>query len=218
MPLTRPEVPPRGAAAGQDVAVADGAPPRPGRPPVTSRWELEDVALRLFDERGFTATTVDDVAAAAGIGRRTFFRYYRSKNDVIWGDFDAGLEALCARLAAIPTSAPVFEALHREVLAFNRVDAAEEPRHRKRMQLILQVPALQAHSTLRYAAWRQVVAEHVAGRLGLGEQDLLPQTVAHATLGACLAAYERWLGHPDEPLAALLDQALGSVARGSAGL
>ena len=191
---------------------------RAGRPPVTSGWELECVALDLFSERGFEATTVDDIAAAAGIGRRTFFRYYPSKNDVVWGDFDAGLGRLRARLAAAPPPTPVYAALRAEVLAFNAVDDVEQPRHRERMALILRVPALQAHSTLRYAAWREVVASYVGRRLGQVPGDLLPQTVAHATLGACLAGYEQWLQTPDAPLLPLLDAALAAVGEGFAAL
>ena len=192
--------------------------PRAGRPPVTSGWELECVALDLFSERGFEATTVDDIAAAAGIGRRTFFRYYPSKNDVVWGDFDAGLSRLRARLAAVPPTTPVYAALRAEVLAFNAVDDAEQSRHRERMALILRVPALQAHSTLRYAAWRDVVASYVARRLAGSPQELLPQAVAHATLGACLAGYEQWLQTPGAPLLPLLDAALGAVGEGFAAL
>ena len=188
--------------------------PRSGRPAVTSAWELECVALDLFAERGFEATTVDDLAAAAGIGRRTFFRYYPSKNDVVWGDFDAGLARLRARLAAVPDDAAWFAALHREVLAFNTVEPREEPHHRDRMALILRVPALQAHSTLRYAAWRDVVAAYVGRRLGMPADALLPQTVAHATLGACLAGYEQWLRTPGAQLLPLLDAALGAVGEG----
>ena len=60
---------------------------RQGRPPVTSRAELERIALDLFIRQGFTETTLDDIAAAAGIARRTFFGYFSSKNDVVWGDF-----------------------------------------------------------------------------------------------------------------------------------
>jgi mycofactocin system transcriptional regulator len=191
---------------------------RPGRPPVTSRWELECVALDLFSKRGFEATTVDDIAAAAGIGRRTFFRYYRSKNDVVWGDFEAGLARLRDRLAAVPASTPTFAALHAQILAFNAVDPREEPRHRERMALILRVPALQAHSTLRYAAWRAVVAEHVARRLHVPADALVPQAVAHAALGACLAGYEQWLREARTPLTALLDEALRALGEGFAGL
>jgi mycofactocin system transcriptional regulator len=194
--------------------VAEQSVVRPGRPPVTSGWELERVALDLFQARGFEATTVEDIAAAAGIGRRTFFRYYPSKNDVVWGDFDAGLAGLRARLAAVPVGAPTFAGLRTHVLAFNTVDPGERERHRERMALILRVPALQAHSTLRYAAWREVVATYVARRLGVPADDLLPQSVAHAALGACLAAYEQWLRLPDSELAALLDEALRLLEKG----
>jgi len=65
------------------VTAAHGATaPAPGRRRATSRQELEETAFGLFAARGFEATTVDEIAAAAGIGRRTFFRYFPSKNDI----------------------------------------------------------------------------------------------------------------------------------------
>lgn len=79
------------------------------------------------------------------------------------------------------------------------------------MALVLQVPALQAHSTLRYQAWRAVVAEFAADRLGLDAAGLLPQLVAHQCLGAALTAYEQWLLHPDADLQALLGEALAAL-------
>jgi mycofactocin system transcriptional regulator len=181
---------------------------RPGRPAVTSRVELERVALRLFHDRGFEATTVDDVAEAAGIGRRTFFRYFASKNDVVWGEFDEGLSVLRLRLAEADAARPLLDVLREAVLAFNALDPDEEPWHRERMTLILGVPALQAHSTLRYAAWREVVAGHVGARLGVPADALLPRVAAHACLGAALTAYELWLQEPGADLQALMDQAL----------
>jgi len=184
---------------------------RAGRPAVTSRAELEQVALGLFAETGFEATTVDDIAAAAGVARRTFFRYYESKNDVVWGDFDAGLAALRAGLAATSPGVGLLEALRRAILAFNALDPAVAQAHRERMRLILQVPALQAHSTLRYAAWRAVIVEFAAARLGARAEDLLPQLVAHSCLGAALTAYEQWLRVPGSNLATLLDTALRAL-------
>lgn len=185
--------------------------PRLGRPAVTSRTDLEALALELFAVRGFEATTVDDIAAAAGIGRRTFFRYHRSKNDAVWGDFEQGLANLRAFLDGVDPAQPLLDALREAVLAFNRFDEAEVPRHRKRMALILGVPALQAHSTLRYAAWRQVIAEFAARRLGMQEDALLPQLVAHSCLAAAMTAYEQWLADPAADLATLLDQALRAL-------
>lgn len=193
---------------------------RSGRPAVTTRAELEQIALELFARHGFEATTVDDIAAAAGIGRRTFFRYYASKNDVVWGEFEEGLSALRVRLSGTHPERPLLDALCDAVLAFNRLDPAHAPWHRNRMALVLTVPALQAHSTLRYSAWRAVIAEFVAARLDQAPSDLLPQLVAHLCLGAALTAYEQWLRQPEADLQALLAAALraldGSWARSPA--
>jgi TetR/AcrR family transcriptional regulator, regulator of mycofactocin system len=189
---------------------------RRGRPPSTSRAELERLTLELFLDNGFDNTTVEDVATAAGIGRRTFFRYFASKNDVPWGDFDANLDRMRGLLAALPDHLPVLEALRTAVLDFNRVDAAEAPWLRRRMQLILTVPALQAHSMIKYAEWRQAVAEFVAARTGTAPTALAPQAVGWAALGVSIAAYEQWLADPDADLSELLDAAYRNLATGFA--
>jgi TetR/AcrR family transcriptional regulator, regulator of mycofactocin system len=189
-------------------------PRRLGRRPSTSKAELSHIALQLFDERGFDETTVDEIAWAAGIGRRTFFRYFASKNDVPWGEFDAHLEGMRATLRAAPVDRPVLEVLHRAVLDFNRFPPDEASWHRRRMALILRTPALQAHSTLRYAAWRDVVAEYVAYRAGKDRMSLVPQSVAYAFLGVAIAAYEQWLAREDSDLELLLDDALRLLVQG----
>jgi hypothetical protein len=79
------------------------------------------------------------------------------------------------------------------------------------MWLLLNVPTLMAHSTLRYAEWRQVIAEFVANRLGALPSDLTPQTIAGACLGISLAAYEQWLGRDDANLVELFDVAFSSA-------
>lgn len=191
---------------------ADASASPVGRRRITSRAELEQVAFALFDRQGFERTTIDDIASAAGIGRRTFFRYFPSKNDVPWGDFDAELARMRRRLNAAPSRAPLMDAIRHAVVDFNRVAPEQVPAHRRRMELILRVPALQAHSTLRYAAWRQVIADFVAGRTGLRPDELLPRTVAHAMLGIAVAAYEQWLDSGDDDLCELLDTAVQALA------
>lgn len=183
-----------------------------GRPAVTSRAELERIALELFAARGFDETTVDDIAEAAGIGRRTFFRYFASKNDVVWGDFDAVLDRLRIDLATVPEQVPLIEGLTRAVLAFNRLPPGAETQHRVRMAMVLHTPALQAHSTLRYAGWRAVIADYAARRLAVGPEAFGPQLLAHQALGSCVAAYEQWLNHHESDLAQLLAQALDRLA------
>lgn len=199
------------------MSTAASSPGRPGRRPSTSRVELETIAFRLFDREGFDATTVDDIAKAAGIGRRTFFRYFDSKNDVVWGAFTEQLEYMRERFAARPATESVMTSLRAVVVDFNRVDPSETGRHRRRLELILRVPALQAHSTLRYADWRAVVAEFAADRTGARPADLRPQAIAHAALGTALAAYEHWLGDPDIDLCHVLDTAFAELACGFGG-
>src|ERR1700759_2312335 len=106
-----------------------------GRPPSTTRAEIEAVALDLVAARGCEATTVDDVAAAVGVGRRTLFRYFESKNDIAWGDFDWVMERLRAALDE-GASLPLMEALRRGVVESNRYPTEQLPGLRTRMTLI----------------------------------------------------------------------------------
>ena len=175
---------------------------------MTSQAELEHVAFELFAANGFEQTTVEDIAAAAGIGRRTFFRYFPSKNDIPWGMFELELERMRASLKACPTDVRLMDAIRVALVDFNRVEPGQIPRHRRRMELILRVPALLAHSTLRLAAWRDVIAEFVAERTGQRPDALAPQAIAHAILGVAIAAYEQWLDDEDADLGGLVDAAM----------
>jgi mycofactocin system transcriptional regulator len=185
---------------------------QPGRRRATSLAELEHVAFELFEANGFEQTTVEDMATAAGIGRRTFFRYFPSKNDVPWGMFELELERMRALLKACPRDVRLMDAIRVALVDFNKVEPDQIPRHRRRMELILRVPALLAHSTLRFAAWRAVIAEFVAERTGQRPDALAPQAIAHAVLGVAIAAYEQWLDDKNAELGTLLDLAMHHLA------
>lgn len=186
---------------------------RLGRQNATSRAELSHIALTLFIERGFEQTTVDDIAAAAGIGRRTLFRYFPSKNDLPWGDFDEELDGMRKHLDSLPPDMPIAEALSLAVIEFNSFPAEEIPVHRERMMLLLNVPALVAHSTLRYIAWRSIIADYVARRLGTAATDHGPQTAAWILLGISLASYEQWLQDDDADLTTVLTESFATLRR-----
>ena len=191
---------------------------RPGRPPGTSRRAVSRTALEMFAERGFEETTVDDIAEALGVSRRTLFRYFASKNDMVWGDFDQVLERLRRCLDATGPDEPLHEALRRAAVESNRYEDEQRPELRIRMRLITGVPTLQAHSALRYAEWREVIAEWVAKRLGFEPGDLIPQTVAHAALGTSMAAFLVWVDDPSSDLVANLEQAYRLLGHGLRGL
>lgn len=185
--------------------MAKPAPVRSGRPRVASRAELEKVGFALFEQRGFESTTVDDIAEAAGIGRRTFFRYFASKNDLVWGDFEEQLVRLRSLLAAAPADMPLMRALREAVIEFNRFDSHVVPWHHRRMELILRVPALLADSTLRYRSWRALITEFAAERLGLPVTAPQPRLIGHLALATSIAAYELWLDGEADDVGTLLD-------------
>ena len=75
----------------------------------------------MFAERGFQATTGDDVATALGVGRRTIFRYFLSKNDIVWGDFGAACSPVCAAISTLwGVSRPIVETVARAAVSSNR--------------------------------------------------------------------------------------------------
>ncbi|MEB3982909.1 mycofactocin system transcriptional regulator [Mycobacterium sp. 663a-19] len=187
---------------------------RVGRRRSTTPHHITDVAIELFAARGFAEVSVDDVAHAAGISRRTLFRYYASKNAIPWGEFDAHLAHLRELLDNVDPRVPLGAALRSALLAFNTFDESETARHRKRMRVILQTPELQAYSMTMYAGWREVIAEFVARRSGAKTSDLLPQTVAWTMLGVALSAYEHWLGDESLPLPTALGNAFDVVGKG----
>lgn len=183
----------------------------PGRPVVTSHSEIERVAFALFAEHGFEGTTLDAIATEVGVGRRTLFRYFESKNDIPWGQFADSLAEFRRILAAMPEDIAVWEAVHRGVVAFNDFDDAALPLHRQRMTLILRTPALQAHSVHQYAEWRDVIAEYVARRRGLSPHDTLPGVAGHVSLALAMTAYDQWLQADGEPLRPFVDASMHSL-------
>ncbi|WP_421842096.1 mycofactocin system transcriptional regulator [Mycobacterium sp.] len=187
---------------------------RVGRRRSTTPHHITDVAIELFTARGFSEVSVEDVAQAAGIARRTLFRYYTSKNAIPWGDFNTHLAQLRRLLDNIDPQVPLGRALRAALLAFNTFDESETARHRQRMRVILQTPELQAYSMTMYAGWREVIAGFVAGRSGVRATDLLPQTVAWTMLGVALSAYEHWLTYESIPLPQALGKAFDVVGSG----
>lgn len=189
-------------------------PSRVGRRRSTTPGRIADIAVDLFDTYGFSEVSVEDVALASGIARRTLFRYYSSKNAIPWGDFGAYLEHFAALLDATDPSAPIGPTLRTALLDFNTFDESGTAHHRQRMRVILQSAELQAYSMTMYAGWRAVVADFVARRTGARPHDLIPQTIAWLMLGVALSAHEYWLAHESVALPQALGDAFDAVAAG----
>ncbi|WP_254790931.1 acyl-CoA-like ligand-binding transcription factor [Blastococcus tunisiensis] len=194
-----------------ETAVA--AQPRDG-----ARSRAERAALDLFTSRGFEHVTSDEVADSAGISRRTFFRYFATKADAVWGDFAGHVARLEQLLTATGDAGPVLATVCAAYVEVNDYPDAELPLLRERMQLILAEPALLAHSQLRFAEVDLVVARYVARRTGDTPTALVPRLVAATTRAAATTAFEAWLTDARTPLTQYLHQAFDEMAAGFPGL
>jgi mycofactocin system transcriptional regulator len=190
---------------------------RRGRPPGTSARELEVVALELFHTQGFDDTTVGQIAAEAGVSRRTFFRYFDSKASVLWHAFDREIDELRAAFAAMPAAVPLMEAIRQVVVGVNVYRQEDIPELRRRMELIASVPALTASAVLHYDAWERAVSEFAAARLGRRPDELAPLAVGRATLAAARSAYDVWVAEGRADLPHHLDEALRLLSEGFSG-
>lgn len=190
------------------------AGPRRGRPPGTSRRELELIALRLFADQGFDSTTVEQIAVQAGVSKRTFHRYFSSKAGVLWSEFDTEVGTIRSALADVPDDVPMMEAIRQAVVAANHYRAEDVPELRIRMNLIGSVPALQSSAAVHYDAWERAISDFAARRVGQPPDSLYPLAIGRSTLATCRAAYDRWSARADADLTFYLDAALRALAAG----
>lgn len=173
--------------------------------------ELEETALRLFCARGFDSVTVDDIVAEAEVSRRTFFRYFSSKEDVLLLDHHRRLTELRENLAARPSDEPALAALRHALLAMAYgFEGEERERFLRRFQMIASTPSLQARSLGHQRMWEQAVTEMMADRMKADPAvDLRPGIVAGTTLAAVRVALGMWLaGGGKADLPALVADAL----------
>ncbi|MCH5645188.1 TetR family transcriptional regulator [Gordonia sp. ABSL49_1] len=186
------------------VADAAHGVDRGGRPSSTSAHELAAAAQRLFLRDGFDETSVEDIAAAVGVSRRTFFRYFSAKADVVWVETDAELAAFRRLLTESDPADDPSEVVARAFISSIDHGRAEDEWARHRAELILRAPAVQAQANGVYRQWRSAIAQFVAHRRGERPDSRYPVAVAHAAMAASMAGHELWLTDPDADLASSL--------------
>jgi TetR/AcrR family transcriptional regulator, regulator of mycofactocin system len=153
--------------------------------------EVEAVALRLFEARGFTDVTVEEIAAQAHISVRTFYRYFPAKDDVLQLQIDRRSEALRAALAARPVDeAP----LHSLRVALEEVTSAEDTALLRRWIAVIAATPTVVKGVLGgiQLKGQRAIAEFFGARLGLPADDLVPTMLAAAAGGVIQAAQTRW--------------------------
>lgn len=179
------------------------------------REELAQAALQLFVEQGFEATTVEQIAAATGLSRRSFHRYFSSKEDVFGQWFAETGRQLAAALASRPDEERPWFALRR---SFDDLvqGMSERPQSLLITRMILHTPALHATHLQKHALWRDALADALQHRPSEDGREL-GRFAAAALVGAALAALDsaqtQWVSEDnEEPLGDLLDQAMSAIA------
>lgn len=170
------------------------------------RNEIWDTAMDLFAAKGFDATTVDDIAQAAGVSRRSFFRYFSSKNDLMAQGILAYGTVVTQTIDRCPRSDSPAAVLRGTVLEVAQQSAAH-PRARMVMQIAAKYPAAREAQLSRFGEVQERVAEAYARRAKGGQKgDLTPRVLASLTLGMIDVILQSWFEDGRQDIAATANQ------------
>jgi AcrR family transcriptional regulator len=153
-----------------------------------TRAAIQEHALRLFRERGYSRTTIEQIAAAAEVSPSTFFRYFPTKEDVVL--FDATDPLMLDALEAQPPDLNVIEAIRR---SFRGVYAGLTPdeleRERDRQRLVLSEPEIRMRAINTVVESIDSIAQLVATRTAHAADDIAVRAFAGALVGALMATW-----------------------------
>ncbi|WP_328467988.1 TetR/AcrR family transcriptional regulator [Actinoplanes sp. NBC_00393] len=179
--------------------------------------EITRTAMELFLARGFDATTIDDIAAAAGISRRSFFRYFGTKEDVVLGDLAARGELIKEALEARPDTEEPWTALVSALHSVKDASSETDEDMLKVFTMVHETPSLRARSIEKHLQWQALLTPEVRRRLGADPED--PFEVRAEALVACVltcldVAGEAWARSAGAvPLEDLFDKAAAAIHR-----
>ena len=190
------------------------------------RDQIAEQALLLFDEKGFDATTVDDIAATVGISARSFFRYFPTKEDAVIGDPSALAGVIRDAAAARPADESAWVALRRALDPFEVTDRADITRGLRHMRVMMSTASLRARNVEKHIVWAVTLEPVIIDRLGAervrrdgvtGDADAIrfeAQTLIHAALACFDVALSEWTRREGTtPIHTLIDEAFGTLQR-----
>jgi AcrR family transcriptional regulator len=186
---------------------------------VETRSLIIDAALELFEARGYEQTTVEDISNAAGISARTFFRYFESKNSVLFDDgrnkddHDDVIDAIVARPATESMTEALRAVLHDKLA---RMFADDNGRKLRQLRVVLHEPSLQVLARDSFHEHGPELARAFAARLGTTPEELAPRVFAAAFTEAIWIILERWSASGAEVshLPQLIDEAFAALHNG----
>jgi AcrR family transcriptional regulator len=170
--------------------------------------EIVTSAMRLFEERGFDRTTIDQIAQAAEISRRTFFRYFADKEELFFAEDEKLLDIIHDTLDSAPADEAVLDLARRATRALAASSVAQPERRLARERLIASSPALLARRMAKNLRWEQAIAERLVSR-GLSEREAL--LIPKLAMACFQAAYEQWVRNPRQDLPTLVDESFAAL-------
>jgi len=170
------------------------------------RDEIARAAWDLFGSRGYEAATVDEIARAAGVSRRTFFRYFSSKEDVVVGTSDALAEAVLAAFSRRPPHEPPLVAIQRTLRPVVVSRLAEAGQARAIIRLLRESRTLRRAMLERHARMEERLAAILAQRLGTDpRRDPTPALLAFVTRALMDTAFNVWFDQRPRDPGAMVD-------------
>lgn len=183
-----------------------------GRPRERVRAEIAEVAFKVFAERGFDQVTATEVAAAAGISRASFFRYFESKEDAVFVVQESMGVNVADALGERPGGEDAWTALRRALDVAVATYQRDPDEALARLRLIRCTPDLRSRQLERLERWREVIGGTLAARLRVRDDDIKVEALVGAALGALDAALTRWSrSDGDDDLVALIDEAFAVI-------
>jgi AcrR family transcriptional regulator len=199
------------------VTLDPAAPTRRERKKLETRQALEQAALRLFAERGYEQTTVEEIAEAADVAVRTFFRYFSSKQDVLFGDVVKDrVSRLRTELAGRPRRESVITSITTVMDLLDVAGEDEEEQILARFDLLRHQPSLRTRYLDLINAMRLVVVEFVADRTGMDPRhDMYPHLLAGAAAASWDTSLTLWAeSHGKLSLRDLRNEAFAALSAG----
>lgn len=177
------------------------------------RDALRSAAVDLFHKRGFEAVTVEEIAQTAGVSRRTFFRYYESKEDVMVEHFDRGNEQLLTELAARPANEPPLLAIRNALIPAIEHGLKERELVRETTRLMRETSPLRRALMEHRNRLEERIAALMIRRLGTDGTDNTPMLLAFLTRALHDSAFNAWYDHETEDIAGLIDELIRRLSR-----
>lgn len=175
------------------------------------RDALSSAAAELFRARGFEAVTVEEIARAAGVSRRTFFRYYESKEAVMVDRIDQDWERLLTELTARPLSEPPLLAIRNALIPAIEYGLEEPDIVRDTIRLLRETSALRRAVMERRNRLEERIAALMSQRLGSTGRDTTPMLLAFLTRALADTAYNAWYDYETDDIAGLVDELVGEL-------